>query len=57
MNADGSVGLYFGPTPPAGREKNWRQTVPGKGWYTILRLFGALESWFDKTWRPGENLV
>ena len=57
MNADGSVGLYFGPTPPAGREKNWRQTVPGKGWYTILRLFGALESRFDKTWRPGENLV
>jgi hypothetical protein len=23
-------------------------------WFTILRLYGALEPWFDKTWRPGE---
>jgi hypothetical protein len=27
---------------------------PGKGWNTLLRLYGPLESWFDKTWRPGE---
>lgn len=53
-NADGSVDLYFGPTAPAGKESNWVQTVPGKGWFTILRLYGALEPWFDKTWRPGE---
>ena len=25
------------------------QTVSGKGWFTILRLYGALEPWFDKT--------
>jgi hypothetical protein len=31
------------------------RTVPGKGWNTILRLYGPLEPWFDKTWRPGEN--
>ena len=30
------------------------QTVPGKGWNVILRLYGPLEPWFDKTWRPGE---
>jgi len=53
-NADGSVDLYFGPTAPAGKEKNWIQTVPGKGWFTLLRLYGPLEPWFDKTWRPGE---
>ena len=52
-NADGSVDLYFGPAAPAGKEKNWMQTVPGKGWNTILRLYGPLEPWFDKTWRPG----
>lgn len=23
-------------------------------WFTILRLYGATEPWFDKTWRPGE---
>lgn len=53
-NPDGSVDVYFGPEAPAGMESNWIQTVPGKGWFTILRLYGALEPWFDKTWRPGE---
>ncbi|VVD75629.1 signal peptide protein [Pandoraea pneumonica] len=53
-NADGSVDLYFGPVAPKGREANWMQTVPGKGWFTILRLYGPLEAWFDKTWKPGE---
>ncbi len=53
-NADGSVDLYFGPTAPAGKENNWIQSVPGKGWYTVLRLYGPLEPWFAKTWRPGE---
>jgi hypothetical protein len=53
-NADGSVDIYFGPAAPPGKESNWVQTVPGKGWFTILRLYGALEPWFDKTWRPGE---
>lgn len=54
QNADGSVTLYFGPQAPAGKEENWIQTVPKKGWYPILRLYGPLEPWFDKTWRPGE---
>jgi len=53
-NDDGSVDLYFGPKPPSGKDNNWIQTVPGKGWYTILRLYGPLEPWFEKTWRPGE---
>jgi hypothetical protein len=54
VNADGSVDVYFGPKPPTGKEPNWIQTVPGKGWNTALRLYGPLEPWFDKTWRPGE---
>ena len=53
-NPDSSVDIYFGPEPPAGEESNWIQTVPGKGWFTLLRLYGALEPWFEKTWRPGE---
>lgn len=53
-NADGSVDLYFGPSAPAGKEANWTQTIPGKAWYTLLRLYGPLEPWFDKTWRPGD---
>ena len=53
-NDDGSVDLYFGPEAPAGKEKNWTQTVPGKGWFVLIRLYGPLEPWFDKTWQPGE---
>ena len=53
-NADGSVDVWFGPKPPAGMENNWVQTIPGKGWFMILRLYGPLEPWFDKTWRPGD---
>ena len=53
-NSDGSYDLYFGPTAPAGKEANWIQTVPGKGWNTILRLYGPLESFFDHSWRPGD---
>jgi len=54
VNPDGSVDVYFGPKAPAGKESNWIQTVPGKGWNTLLRLYGPLEPWFNKTWRPGE---
>jgi len=53
-NDDGSVDLYFGPEAPAGKEKNWTQTVPGKGWFVLIRLYGPLEPWFDGTWLPGE---
>jgi hypothetical protein len=54
VNPDASVDVYFGPEPPPGKEANWVQTVPGKGWFVGLRLYGPLEPWFDKTWRPGE---
>ena len=53
-NPDGSVDRYFGPAAPAGHETNWIATVPGKSWLTYLRLYGPLDPWFDKTWRPGE---
>lgn len=54
INADGSVDVYFGPKAPAGEEKNWIQTTAGTSWNTLLRLYGPLEPWFTKTWRPGE---
>jgi hypothetical protein len=54
LNPDGSTDIYFGPQAPPGKENNWIQTVPDKGWFTLLRLYGALEPWFDKTWKPGE---
>jgi hypothetical protein len=53
-NADGSYTIYFGPRAPKGKEGNWVQTMPGKGWNTLLRLYGPLGPWFDKTWKPGD---
>lgn len=51
---DGSHVLWFGPTAPEGRESNWIQTVPGKSWFPMLRLYGPLEPWFDGSWRLPE---
>ncbi|SLN37828.1 hypothetical protein ROA7450_01823 [Roseovarius albus] len=53
-NDDGSVDLYFGPEAPEGWENNWIETVPGKGFFAILRLYSPTEAWFEKTWRPGD---
>lgn len=54
-NADGSTTIYFGPELPAGVQRGNRiQTVPGKGWNTILRLYSPLAPFFSKAWRPSE---
>lgn len=53
-NADGSYTVWFGPKAPEGKESNWVQTMPGKSWNCLLRLYGPLEPWFDKTWKPGD---
>jgi hypothetical protein len=54
VNPDTSVDVWFGPVAPKGHEANWVQTVPDKGWSVLLRLYGPLQPWFDKTWKPGE---
>ncbi len=53
-NADGSYDVYFGPKPPKGQESNWLETIPGKSWFVGLRMYGPLEPWINKTWRPSE---
>jgi hypothetical protein len=53
-NADDSYTVWFGPKAPKGHEGNWIQTIPGKSYLTILRLYGPLEPWFDKSWKPGD---
>jgi len=53
-NQDGGVTVWFGPAAPEGHEKNWVQTIPGKGYSVLLRLYGPLEPWFEKTWQPGD---
>jgi hypothetical protein len=55
VSADGSTTIWFAPSQPRDVPRgNWIQTVPGKGWFTILRLYSPLPSFFDKSWRAGE---
>jgi hypothetical protein len=54
INDDGSVELFFGPEPPATAAENWIRTLPGKGWFTILRLYGPLEGYMDRSWKPSD---
>ncbi|NEP87563.1 MAG: DUF1254 domain-containing protein [Okeania sp. SIO2C2] len=53
-NPDGSYTMWFGPEAPIGHEGNWIQTMPGKSYIAMLRLYGPLEPWFDQTWIPGD---
>jgi len=54
QNEDGSFDVYLSPAAPEGYENNWLQTIPGKSFLVILRVYGPLKPWIDKTWRPGE---
>jgi len=54
-SSDGSFDLHFSPTLPDGvNELNWVQTRPGEGWFVYLRLYGPGETFFDRSWLPGD---
>ena len=53
-NEDGSYDLYFGPKAPDGKDSNWVETIPGKAWFQLFRLYGPLQPWFDQTWKLNE---
>jgi hypothetical protein len=55
-NDDNSYDLYFGPKAPPGMETNWVETIPGKSWFQLFRLYGPLQPWFDQTWKLNEFL-
>jgi hypothetical protein len=46
--------LYFGPTAPAGHENQWIKTIPGKGWFAYMRIYGPEKAAFDGSWKPGD---
>src|SRR5688572_26386742 len=61
INPNTSIDVYFGPASASGKgpvpaaaipSSNWIQTIAGKSWFFALRLYGPLESWFDKSWQP-----
>lgn len=54
VNADGSTDIFFGPAPPAGRERNWVPTLPGRGWFPLFRLHAPKHAFFDRSWTLGD---
>jgi hypothetical protein len=52
-NADGSTDIYLGPKTPGGR-RNWLRTVPGVGFFVILRLYGPEQAFYDQSWKPSD---
>ena len=54
QNADGSTDLYLGPEAPEGKAGNWLATVPGKGYFAIIRLYGPTEAALSGSWKPGD---
>jgi hypothetical protein len=54
QDADGSTEVYLGPSAPEGKAGNWLATVPGKGYFAILRLYSPTEAAINKSWKPGD---
>jgi len=53
-HADGSIDIYLGPTAAEGKQGNWLATVPGRGYFAILRLYAPTEAAINKSWKPGD---
>jgi len=47
------IDLFFGPSR-LGREQNWIETLPGKGWFATFRIYGPEPGAFDGSWKPGD---
>jgi hypothetical protein len=50
-NTDGSVDIYFGPEPPAGKESNWIPTDPVREFELMFRAYGPKKEFFEKAWK------
>ncbi len=46
--------FYFGPNAPVGKESMWVKTIPGKGWWSVLRIYGPEADSFNGNWIPGD---
>ena len=53
-NDDGSADIYFSPDEPSDKDANWIRTLPGRGWFTGIRLYSPTEAFFDQTWKPDD---
>ncbi len=54
INKDGTIDLYFGPTPPVQGEKSWVKTKLGEGFFMYFRFYGPTEAFYDKSWKVND---
>ena len=50
----GEAELRFGPEPPGDDARYWIRTIPGRGWFAYLRIYGPQAPAFDGRWKPGD---
>jgi hypothetical protein len=49
-NADGSVDIYFGPKPPAGKDSNWVPASADGKFEVLFRFYGPQKPLLTKSW-------
>lgn len=49
-NGNGSVDIFFGSTPPDGKESNWVPTSADGGFEVLFRFYGPEKPLFQKAW-------
>jgi hypothetical protein len=54
QDVNGDTKLYLGPKAPVGKSANWLATVPGCGYFVILRLYCPTEKAINRIWKPGD---
>ena len=53
VNRDGSVDIWFGPKERKCEGCNYINTIPGKNWYIVIRLYDLAEP-VNNEWKPEE---
>ena len=54
LPGSGTAELRFGPTAPTDGAGAWLQTIPGRGWFAYVRIYGPQAPAFDGSWKPGD---
>ena len=54
LPSSGTAELRFGPTAPADGGGAWLQTIPSRGWFAYVRIYGPEQPAFDGSWKPGD---
>nr|WP_246311607.1 DUF1214 domain-containing protein [Leifsonia naganoensis] len=54
LPVSGATTLHFGPEAPQDAGAAWIQTIPGRGWFVYVRLYGPTAEAFDGSWTLGD---